>query len=198
VATPSLGAAGRLTRPEWTAWRLMNDDRIRADLDEPSHAAAVLSMTRDYARDAMGNGSDLPDELQPVLVDRLRAHPTTPIFLAFYGDQPVGIVTCVLGFSRFAGRPLLTTHDLRVAADHRGQGIGMSLLEAVESKARELGCCKLTLEVQENNHAALALYRLRIRERSVRAGSRSRTLPAEEAVDAVQPALAADTARRRR
>ena len=25
-------------------------------------------------------------------------------------------------------------------------------------KARELGCCKLTLEVQENNHGALALY----------------------------------------
>jgi ribosomal protein S18 acetylase RimI-like enzyme len=33
------------------------------------------------------------------------------------------------------------------------------LLEAVERKARELGCCKLTLEVQENNHVALALYR---------------------------------------
>ena len=32
------------------------------------------------------------------------------------------------------------------------------LLEAVEKEARGLGCCKLTLEVQENNHAALALY----------------------------------------
>jgi len=29
------------------------------------------------------------------------------------------------------------------------------LLEAVEGKARELGCCKLTLEVMDNNdHAA--------------------------------------------
>jgi ribosomal protein S18 acetylase RimI-like enzyme len=32
------------------------------------------------------------------------------------------------------------------------------LLEAVEGEARRLGCCKLTLEVQENNRAALALY----------------------------------------
>jgi len=33
------------------------------------------------------------------------------------------------------------------------------LLDAVEKEARGLGCCKLTLEVQENNHAALALYK---------------------------------------
>jgi ribosomal protein S18 acetylase RimI-like enzyme len=131
---------------------------IRADLDEPSHRAAVLAMTREYARDPMGNGADLPDELQAVLIDRLRSHPTTLIFLAFHGDQPVGIVTCFLGFSTFAARPLLNIHDLHVTADHRGQGIGRSLLGAVEGKARELGCCKLTLEVQENNHAALALY----------------------------------------
>jgi ribosomal protein S18 acetylase RimI-like enzyme len=28
----------------------------------------------------------------------------------------------------------------------------------VEEKARQLDCCKITLEVQENNRAALALY----------------------------------------
>jgi hypothetical protein len=31
---------------------------VQADLDEPVHRAAVLAMTRDYARDPMGNGSD--------------------------------------------------------------------------------------------------------------------------------------------
>ena len=131
---------------------------IQVDLNEPSHGAAVLAMTRDYARDPMGNGSDLPDELQAVLVDRLRRHPTTLVFLAFYGDQPVGIATCFLGFSTFAAQPLLNIHDLHVAAYYRGRGVGRSLLNAVERKARELGCCKLTLEVQENNHTALALY----------------------------------------
>ena len=131
---------------------------IQADLEDPSHAAAVVAMTRDYARDPMGNGSDLPDELRAVLVDRLRDHPTTVIFLAFHGDEPVGIVTCFLGFSTFIVRPLLNIHDLHVAARHRRRGVGRALLEAVEGKARELGCCKLTLEVQENNHAAQALY----------------------------------------
>jgi ribosomal protein S18 acetylase RimI-like enzyme len=32
------------------------------------------------------------------------------------------------------------------------------LLEAVEGKARELGCCKLTLEVMDNNDHALRAY----------------------------------------
>ena len=38
----------------------------------------------------MGNGRDLPDEIQRVLVDGLRAHPTTLIFLAlcFYWPTP--------------------------------------------------------------------------------------------------------------
>ncbi|HTE20051.1 MAG TPA: GNAT family N-acetyltransferase [Armatimonadota bacterium] len=32
------------------------------------------------------------------------------------------------------------------------------LLGAVERKARQLGCCKITLEVLENNHRARQVY----------------------------------------
>ena len=88
----------------------------------------------------------------------LRAHPTTLIFLALHQDEAVGIVTCFIGFSTFAARPLVNIHDLHVAKDHRRHGIARLLLEAVETEARRLGCCKLTLEVQENNQTALALY----------------------------------------
>jgi ribosomal protein S18 acetylase RimI-like enzyme len=31
-------------------------------------------------------------------------------------------------------------------------------LEAVEAKASELGCCKLTLEVMDKNHQAVNMY----------------------------------------
>jgi len=40
----------------------------------------------------------------------------------------------------------------------RGQGIGRRLLDAIERKAKETGCCKLTLEVQENNKHARSMY----------------------------------------
>jgi ribosomal protein S18 acetylase RimI-like enzyme len=45
-----------------------------------------------------------------------------------------------------------------VLPTHRGQGIGRRLLEEVARKALAMGCCKLTLEVQENNHRARQVY----------------------------------------
>jgi ribosomal protein S18 acetylase RimI-like enzyme len=131
---------------------------VRADLTDTQHQAAVLKLTRAYAQDPMGNGRDLPKDVQRSLVQGLRAHPTTLIFLAFQHDEAVGIVTCFIGFSTFVGLPLINIHDLHVAKDHQRQGIGRLLLEAVETEARRLRCCKLTLEVQENNINAIALY----------------------------------------
>ena len=134
-------------------------DVVEADLAKPPHQAAVLELTRSYARDPMGNGAELPGSVQASLVERLRAHPTTLIFLAFEGPEPAGIATCFLGFSTFAGRPLVNVHDLHVAPRFQRRGIGRRLLEAVEGRARALDCCKLTLEVQAGNHPARALYR---------------------------------------
>jgi GNAT superfamily N-acetyltransferase len=40
----------------------------------------------------------------------------------------------------------------------RGLGIGRALMHLIERRVLQLGCCKLTLEVQENNHEARAVY----------------------------------------
>jgi ribosomal protein S18 acetylase RimI-like enzyme len=106
----------------------------------------------------MGNGVDLPEIVHGSLIDGLRRHPTTLIFLALNANRHVGIATCFLGFSTFAARRIINIHDLHVLAEFQRKGIARRLLEAVEAKARQLDCCKLTLEVQENNRAALALY----------------------------------------
>jgi GNAT superfamily N-acetyltransferase len=78
--------------------------------------------------------------------------------LAFSGDQVVGLINCFTGFSTFSAKPLLNIHDVVVPEVHRGQGIGQTLLSWAEAKARQLGCCKLTLEVLSNNTHALAAY----------------------------------------
>jgi ribosomal protein S18 acetylase RimI-like enzyme len=137
----------------------MSDIRIiEANLSDPVHQAAVLELTRDYARDPMGNGADLAADTRARLVDGLRQHPTTLVFLALRGERPVAIATCFIGFSTFAARPLINVHDLHVGKAVRRRGVGRALLEAIESKARALGCCKITLEVQEQNHPARHLY----------------------------------------
>ena len=80
---------------------------IEADLTNPEHAAAIVTMTAAYAMDEMGNGGPLPADVLARLVPALREHPTTIVFLAFDGGRAAGIATCFLGFSTFAARPLI-------------------------------------------------------------------------------------------
>jgi len=131
---------------------------IQADLDRTDHQAAVLSLVDAYARDPMGDGAPLAPEVRERLIPGLRRHPTTLIFLAYDGDTPVGVAVCFLGFSTFAGRPLINLHDVAILPTHRGRGVGRGLLATVEAKGRELDCCKLTLEVLDQNDRALRTY----------------------------------------
>ena len=129
-----------------------------ADLDHSAHQEAIVAMLNAYARDPMGMGRDLPEAVRHRLLSALQQHPTTLVFLAFQASEPIGIAVCFLGFSTFAARPLINIHDLAVLPAYRGRGVGRQLLEQVERKGRQLGCCKLTLEVREDNHPAQHLY----------------------------------------
>ena len=129
-----------------------------ADLSRPEHQAATVHLLNAYALDPMGDGKPLSEAARRDVVSGLREHPTTLVFLAFLGSEPVGLAICFRGFSTFAARPLVNISDYFVFPEHRGRGIGRRLLGAVERRARELGCCRLTLEVQENNHHAKRIY----------------------------------------
>lgn len=131
---------------------------VEADLSRTDHQEAVLGMIAAYAADPMGNGAPLPEDVMERLIPGLRNHPTTLILLAYVEGQPVGIAACFIGFSTFYARPVVNIHDLAIRPDCRGRGIGRHLLEAVAEKARQLGCCKVTLEVHEGNLLAKRLY----------------------------------------
>ena len=131
---------------------------LRADLERGEHRRGVLAMLDGYAADAMGDGKPLSEFARDHLIAGLRAHPTTLVWLALADGEPCGIAVCFRGFSTFAARPLVNVHDLYVFEPLRGTGIGARLLGAVEQEARALGCCKLTLEVQELNARAREVY----------------------------------------
>ena len=132
---------------------------IDADLANVEHQSAILAMLDAYMRDPMGGNTPMPEATKRDLIPGLRAHPACYIFLAYSDNTPVGLSICFLGFSTFNARPLINIHDICVHASLRGKGIGRKLLERIEAKARELKCCRLTLEVREDNHVARGLYR---------------------------------------
>ncbi len=131
---------------------------VEADLSQAEHQHAIVELLDAYARDPMGNGAPLAPDVRRALIPGLRQHPTTIVFLAYGAAQPIGLAICFRGFSTFVARPLINIHDLAVLPGHRGQGVGRRLLDAIAARARQLRCCKLTLEVQENNVRARRLY----------------------------------------
>ncbi len=132
---------------------------VRADYADPRHASAIVTLLDAYARDPMGGGRPLEQQVRDNLVAALAKRPQAFSVLAFTDERPVGLVNCFEGFSTFACRPLINIHDVFVIDAFRGRGISGKMLALVEQIAREKGCCKLTLEVLEQNAAARAAYR---------------------------------------
>ena len=133
-------------------------ETLRVRYDDPAHAAALLDLMDEYARDPAGGGEALGDFAREHLIAELATRPFIFSVLAFNGDKPVGLVNAIEGFSTFACRPLVNVHDVVVAARHRGRGIAAQMFAEVEAIARERGACKLTLEVLDGNAPARALY----------------------------------------
>ncbi len=129
-----------------------------ADLTDPDDERGLLEVLDSYALDDMGVRQPLAEDIRERIVPGLRDHPTTLVLLAVVDGRIVGIAVCFFGFSTFRARPLLNIHDLAVLPEFRGQGIGGLLLSEVEKRARQRGCCKLTLEVRIDNERACKLY----------------------------------------
>lgn len=129
-----------------------------ADYNDPGDGEALLMLLDAYARDPMGGGQSIRDEVKANLLSELAARPFALSILAFDDGAPVGLINAFEGFSTFAARPLLNLHDIAVLPGHRGKGIAQAMMQKAEDIARARGCCKLTLEVLSGNAPALRAY----------------------------------------
>lgn len=129
------------------------------DYNDPQDRQALVELLNAYAQEPIGGGEALKSDVQLKLCDALAQHPGAYSFLVRKDDQPVGLLNAFTGFSTFKAQPLINIHDVYVAPDARGTGVLQMLFEAVELKAQALGCCKLTLEVLQENHRAQSAYR---------------------------------------
>jgi ribosomal protein S18 acetylase RimI-like enzyme len=136
----------------------MNYRISQADLSDPRDAKSLVDVLNSYASDPVGGGVPLSDDVCRRMPTMLREMPTALVLLAYNGDEAVGVAICFFALSTFSARPLVNIHDLAVIPQYRGQGIGRALLTAIEEHAKRKGCCKLTLEVQDDNTPARTLY----------------------------------------
>ena len=131
---------------------------VDADLSLAAHRDGLVDVLNNYAQLPDIAGGQLPEHVRRQLPDRLAEQPNRQVLLAMRADRVVGVAVCFSAFSTFAAKPLLNIHDLAVHSDARGQGVGTLLLDAVALRAKELGCCRVTLEVVAQNGGAKRLY----------------------------------------
>lgn len=130
----------------------------QVDFSSPEQGLDLVFLLNSYALDPMGGGKRLNDYVHDNLISTLAARQDALSFIAYLNGRPVGFANCFEGFSTFACKPILNIHDIAVLPECRGQGIAKAILEAIESEARDRGCCKITLEVLEGNKTAQQVY----------------------------------------
>jgi ribosomal protein S18 acetylase RimI-like enzyme len=131
---------------------------LLANLSDPAHQAAIIALLDMYCRDNFGDGKPLSEYSRQNLIPGLVKHGGARVYLAYEGDEAIGLAICLVGFSSFRAKPLVNIHDIAVSPSARGKGVGRQLLDVIEKDARSLGCCKVTLEVRSDNSRAKELY----------------------------------------
>lgn len=136
----------------------MSVEVIQADYQNKQHTQDFLFLLNDYAMDIMGGAEPLSDYTQQHLIDNLKKQSNVFTVLAYVDGKPAGIANCVVGFSTFNAKPLINFHDVSVIKAFRRKGITHQLFTKVEQIAKDMGCCKLTLEVLQGNDVAKSAY----------------------------------------
>jgi ribosomal protein S18 acetylase RimI-like enzyme len=92
-------------------------------------------------------------------VARVLAGGESEFLLAGDRGHPAGVCQLRYRFGVWLGARDCWLEDLFVREDARGRGLGRALARAAVARARERGCRRIELDVNEANDAALALYR---------------------------------------
>lgn len=91
-------------------------------------------------------------------LEHLLADPAVTIGVAAAGSAVVGYALQRRHYSLWQAGGAAVLEDLFVAAPARGRGLGRRLLEHAVGVARGAGCAALSLDTNERNEPAVALY----------------------------------------
>jgi GNAT superfamily N-acetyltransferase len=123
-----------------------------ADAD---HVATLMAAFRDW----WGRDEPTDDQLAVGVAGLLVDRDTEFLLAVPPAGGPAGICQLRYRYGLWYDAPDCWLEDMYVDADARGLGVGRALGEAAIERARERGCRRVQLDVNEANPEALALYR---------------------------------------
>ena len=127
----------------------------RAGADDADAVAGLMAGFRDHLDKA-----DPPDDEVRASVERILADPGSEFLLGASADggDPLGVCQLRYRWSVWTSAEDCWLEDLYVVEEGRRSGLGRALIEAALEAARERGCVRIELDVDEDNEPALALY----------------------------------------
>ncbi len=133
------------------------DGPPRVWLAAPDELGAVAELLAGF-RDWFGNARPPLDEIGES-VERIAARDDSEFLLGAVGGEPAGVCQLRFRWSVWTSSEDAWLEDVFVLESARGTGLGRALAEAGIERARERGCARIELDVDEANSPALALYR---------------------------------------
>jgi ribosomal protein S18 acetylase RimI-like enzyme len=127
----------------------------RADAGDVDAVARLMARFRDHLEKP-----GPPDDEIRASVERILADDRAEFLLAAADDaEALGVCQLRFRWSVWTGADDCWLEDLYVLPEGRRSGLGRALVRAALDSARERGCVRIELDVDEDNEPALALYR---------------------------------------
>lgn len=130
----------------------------QCDFKKKHHEAAFTQLLNHYMKDPMGDSEPIDALKQAELVSIWMNHGNAATLFVKVDDEYVGLVNYFYLISTFKVKPYVYIHDVIVHQSFRGKDLGRKLLEQIIEIAKEKNCCKIMLEVRNDNTPALSLY----------------------------------------
>ena len=129
---------------------------MRVRLAGKGEAADVARLIAEFG--AWWGKNVVPEDEVRASVDRIMSGDDGEFLLGAVDGEPVGVCQLRFRWSVWKSAEDCWLEDLFVREEARRSGLGRALVEAALERARERGCKRIELDVNEDNGAARALY----------------------------------------
>jgi GNAT superfamily N-acetyltransferase len=118
----------------------------------------VTGLLLDFA-ESQGWSPEIDRDIWDQVIARLLDSDSWLFLVATEGDEPVGLAAVNFNITLYGSREQARLAALIVGREHRGLGLGTSLMESVVSMAVRRGCRELEARVEEGEESMIDFYR---------------------------------------